>query len=81
MRELTTDTDDASMVRAVISMGENLQMLVVAECMETRDQLDFLREHACPEGQALYFGHPVIAGEFTQLMGYSAVERRALQVY
>jgi EAL domain-containing protein (putative c-di-GMP-specific phosphodiesterase class I) len=81
VRDLTTDTDDASIVRAVIGMGESLHMLVVAEGVETREQLNFLREHACPEGQGFYFSHPVVAGEFSQLMGFSAVEPRALQVY
>jgi predicted signal transduction protein with EAL and GGDEF domain len=81
VRDLTTDTDDASIVRAVISMGESLHMLVVAEGVETREQLDFLREHACPEAQGFYFSHPVAAPEFSQLMGFSAVEPRALQVY
>jgi diguanylate cyclase (GGDEF)-like protein/PAS domain S-box-containing protein len=81
VRDLTTDTDDASIVRAVIGMGDSLHMLVVAEGVETREQLEFLREHACPEGQGFYFSHPVVAGEFSQLMGYSAVEPRALQEY
>jgi diguanylate cyclase len=81
VRDLTTDTDDASIVRAVISMGESLHMLVVAEGVETREQLNFLREHACPEGQGFYFSHPVVAAEFSQLMGFSAVEPRALQEY
>jgi len=81
VRDLTIDTDDASIVRAVISMGESLHMLVVAEGVETREQLDFLRENACPEAQGFYFSHPVVAGEFSQLMGLSAVEPRALQVY
>jgi EAL domain-containing protein (putative c-di-GMP-specific phosphodiesterase class I) len=81
VRDLTTDTDDASIVRAVISMGDSLRMLVVAEGVETREQLDFLREHACPEGQGFFFSHPVVAGEFSQLMGCNAVEPRALQEY
>jgi diguanylate cyclase (GGDEF)-like protein/PAS domain S-box-containing protein len=81
VRGLTTDADDASIVRAVISMGESLRMLVVAEGVETREQLEFLREHACPEGQGFYFSHPVVAGEFSQLLGRSVVEPRSLQVY
>jgi EAL domain-containing protein (putative c-di-GMP-specific phosphodiesterase class I) len=81
VRDVTTDADDASIVRAVISMGESLQMLVVAEGVETRAQLNFLREHACPEGQGFYFSHPVVAGEFSQLLGRSVVEPRSLQVY
>jgi len=56
-------------------------MHVVAEGVETREQLDFLRAHACPEGQGFYFSHPVVAGEFSQLLGRSVVEPRALQVY
>ena len=81
VHDLTTDADNASMVRAVISMGESLRMRVVAEGVETREQLDFLHEHACPEGQGFYFSHPVVAGEFSQLLGRSAVEPRSLQVY
>jgi diguanylate cyclase (GGDEF)-like protein/PAS domain S-box-containing protein len=81
VRDLTTDVDDASMVRAVLGMGQSLNMLVVAEGVETREQLNFLREHACPQGQGFYFSHPVIAGEFSQLLGRSSVEPRALQVY
>jgi diguanylate cyclase (GGDEF)-like protein/PAS domain S-box-containing protein len=81
VRDLMTDADDASIVRAVLSMGESLNLLVVAEGVETRDQLNFLREHACPQGQGFYFSHPVVAGEFSQLLGRSVVEPRALQVY
>jgi EAL domain-containing protein (putative c-di-GMP-specific phosphodiesterase class I) len=81
VRDLTTDADNASIVRAVIGMGESLRMRVIAEGVETREQLAFLREHACPEGQGFYFSHPVAAGEFSQLLGRSVVEPRALQVY
>jgi diguanylate cyclase (GGDEF)-like protein/PAS domain S-box-containing protein len=81
VRDLMTDADDASIVRAVLSMGESLNMLVIAEGVETREQLNFLREHACPQGQGFYFSHPVVAGEFSQLLGRSVVEPRALQVY
>lgn len=81
VRDVTTDADDASIVRAVISMGKSLQMQVVAEGVETREQLGFLREHGCPEGQGFYFSHPVVAGEFGQLLGRSVVEPRSLQEY
>jgi len=81
VRGLMTDADDASIVKAVISMGESLHMRVVAEGVETREQLQFLCENACPEGQGFYFSHPVVAGEFSQLLGRSVVEPRSLQVY
>ena len=69
VRDLATDADDASIVSAVISMGENLHIRVVAEGVETREQLTFLQEHSCPEGQGYYFSRPVVAGQLTQLLG------------
>ena len=69
VRDITTDTDDAGIVSAVISMGKSLNMLVVAEGVETREQLAFLKERSCPHGQGYYFSHPMIAREFTQLLG------------
>jgi diguanylate cyclase (GGDEF)-like protein/PAS domain S-box-containing protein len=71
VRDLATDADDASIVSAVISMGESLHMRVVAEGVETREQLTFLQEHSCPFGQGYYFSPPVAAGKFTQLAGRS----------
>ena len=69
VRDLTTDADDASIVTAVIGMGKSLHIGVVAEGVETREQLAFLREQSCPEGQGYYFSRPVAAEEFTQLLG------------
>jgi len=67
--DLDTNADDASIVSAVISMGESLHMRVVAEGVETREQLTFLQEHSCLFGQGFYFSPPVTAGEFVQLLG------------
>jgi diguanylate cyclase (GGDEF)-like protein/PAS domain S-box-containing protein len=74
VRDITTDADDASIVSAVISMGKSLRMRVVAEGVETREQLEFLRQQSCPEGQGYYFSHPVNSGEFTQLLRRSLVD-------
>jgi diguanylate cyclase (GGDEF)-like protein/PAS domain S-box-containing protein len=62
VRDLASDADDASIVSAVIGMGKSLHMRVVAEGVETREQLAFLRKQGCPEGQGFYLGAPVIAG-------------------
>jgi len=59
VRNLTTDTDDASVVRAVIQMGRSLRMRVVAEGVETPDQLHFLEENDCSEAQGFYFSRPL----------------------
>jgi EAL domain-containing protein (putative c-di-GMP-specific phosphodiesterase class I) len=76
VRDLTTDADDASIVTGLISMGKSLRMRVVAEGVETREQLAFLREQSCPEGQGHYFGKAMDADEFTQLLERSTVEPR-----
>jgi diguanylate cyclase (GGDEF)-like protein/PAS domain S-box-containing protein len=69
VRDLATDADDANIVSAMISMGESLHMRVVAEGVETRDQLAFLQELGCPEAQGYYFSRPVAAGQLTPLWG------------
>jgi EAL domain-containing protein (putative c-di-GMP-specific phosphodiesterase class I) len=74
VRDVTTDADDARIVSAMISMGESLQMQVVAEGVETREQLAFLKERNCPEGQGHLFGKPVVAWEFARLLRRSVAE-------
>jgi diguanylate cyclase (GGDEF)-like protein/PAS domain S-box-containing protein len=68
IRDMTTDSDDASIVSAVINMGRSLNMRVIAEGIQTRDQLEFLKERRCPEGQGYYFGPPVPGEELTDLL-------------
>jgi diguanylate cyclase (GGDEF)-like protein/PAS domain S-box-containing protein len=66
VRDLTTDADDASIVSAVIGMGKSLHLQIVAEGVETQEQLAFLQARSCPEGQGDYFSEPVVAGELTR---------------
>jgi diguanylate cyclase (GGDEF)-like protein/PAS domain S-box-containing protein len=68
VRDLTTDADDAGIVSAVIGMGKSLHMRVVAEGVETREQLEILREHGCAQGQGFYFSRAVPAEDFPLLM-------------
>ncbi len=69
VRNLTTDADDASIVSAVISMGKRLHMRVVAEGVETEEQLAFLQEQSCLEGQGYYFSQPMVAAKVAKLLG------------
>ena len=71
VRDITTDAGDAGIVSAVISMGKSLDMRVVAEGVETQEQLAFLQEQRCPEGQGYHFSRPLVAREFTRLLGRS----------
>jgi EAL domain-containing protein (putative c-di-GMP-specific phosphodiesterase class I) len=68
VRDLATDAGAANIVTAVISMGNSLHMRVVAEGIETREQLEFLQIHGCPVGQGFYFSRPVPAQEFAKLL-------------
>jgi len=68
VRDVTTDAGDASVVSAVINMAKSLHIQVIAEGVETREQLEFLQEHGCPEAQGNYFSYPLVAGAFAELL-------------
>jgi diguanylate cyclase (GGDEF)-like protein/PAS domain S-box-containing protein len=68
VRSVTTDPDDASIVGAVISMGNNLHMRVVAEGVETQEQLTFLQDHECHFGQGLHFSEPLAGRDCARLL-------------
>jgi len=57
-----------AVVSAIISMGRSFKVRVVAEGIETLQQLTFLKSHGCPEGQGYYFGRPVAAGKLATLL-------------
>jgi diguanylate cyclase (GGDEF)-like protein/PAS domain S-box-containing protein len=65
---VTTNPDDASIVCAVISMGKNLHMRVVAEGIETSGQLAYLQDRGCPFGQGYYFSRPLTGQACTRLL-------------
>jgi EAL domain-containing protein (putative c-di-GMP-specific phosphodiesterase class I) len=67
VHELTTDPNANSIVSAVIGMGRNLGMQVVAKGVESREQFTCLQQLACPQGQGFYFSEPLSAAEFTRL--------------
>ncbi len=46
-------------LQAIIAMARNLKLRVVAEAVETKDQLDFLKSHLCDEVQGFYFSPPL----------------------
>ncbi|HJW57314.1 MAG TPA: EAL domain-containing protein [Burkholderiaceae bacterium] len=65
IRDITTDRDDAAITQAIVSMGKNLGMKVIAEGVETIDQLLFLQQHACDEAQGYLFSRPLEANAMT----------------
>ncbi|MBF0260047.1 MAG: EAL domain-containing protein, partial [Desulfamplus sp.] len=66
--DVTTDSDDATIVSAVIGMGRSLNMKVIAEGVETKEQLAFLKTHECHEAQGFHFSHPLSADDFALLL-------------
>jgi diguanylate cyclase (GGDEF)-like protein/PAS domain S-box-containing protein len=68
VRDITTNPDDATIVSAVINMGRSLKQRVIAEGVETREQLTFLQNQQCGEGQGYYFSRPVFAQQFEKLL-------------
>jgi EAL domain-containing protein (putative c-di-GMP-specific phosphodiesterase class I) len=63
IRDIAVDSDDAAIVSAVIAMAHSLRLNVIAEGVESQDQVRFLRERSCDEIQGFYFSRPVAASE------------------
>jgi EAL domain-containing protein (putative c-di-GMP-specific phosphodiesterase class I) len=68
VRDIATNADDAAIARAIVTMAESLKLEVVAEGVETDEQLRFLRSHGCGLAQGFLFSKPVPAEEFVGLL-------------
>jgi diguanylate cyclase (GGDEF)-like protein/PAS domain S-box-containing protein len=68
VRDITTDTSDATMVRTIIVMARSLKLHVIAEGVETAEQAAFLAQCGCERAQGYYYSRPIPAAEFEQLL-------------
>src|SRR3989344_3998548 len=68
VRGLPADENDAAITRAVIALGQSLKLKVIAEGVETREQLAVLREQGWDEYQGDYFSKPLPTQEFAKLL-------------
>jgi EAL domain-containing protein (putative c-di-GMP-specific phosphodiesterase class I) len=66
--EIASRPEDASIVRAIVSLAHSLRLKVVAEGVETQAQLEFLKAIGCDEYQGYLFSRPLPANEFEQLV-------------
>ncbi len=72
--DLTADPSDAAIVSAIISMAHSLNLSVIAEGVETPEQLAFLRERGCDEYQGYLFARPQTSTDFARLLGGRVVD-------
>lgn len=70
VRDITTDSGDAALTAAIIAMGHSLHIPVIAEGIETVEQMDFLVANRCDEGQGYFWGRPM---SFEALMHWFSV--------
>jgi diguanylate cyclase (GGDEF)-like protein/PAS domain S-box-containing protein len=68
VQDITVDADDAAITTAIIAMAHSLGIQVIAEGVETEAQVQFLRTRGSEVVQGYYFGRPVTAGQFAQIL-------------
>src|ERR1700689_1241392 len=74
MHDFVGTRKDTGLADAIIAMGKSLSLTVVAQGVETKEQADHLRLHACDELQGFYFKRPLPVAEFTELLRAQATE-------
>ena len=72
VRRIADNPDETAIVSAIIAMGQSMHLRVIAEGVETREDLTFLKAHTCDEAQGYYFSRPVPAEEFARLIASQA---------
>jgi diguanylate cyclase (GGDEF)-like protein/PAS domain S-box-containing protein len=68
IREVTTNSDDATITLAIIGLAHSLKLKVIAEGVETRAQLKLLTANGCDEAQGYYFSRPTTADECARML-------------
>jgi len=68
VQEMAKDADSAAIVRTIIALGHNLGLKVVAEGVESEEQIAFLADNGCDELQGYYFSKPISAWRFRKLL-------------
>ena len=66
--DITRDASNAALVASIIHLAHNLKLAVIAEGVETAEQLDYLRRHGCDEMQGYYVSPPLPAQEFERFL-------------
>jgi len=68
VRDIETDESDAAIIRSIIALGHRLNLRVIAEGVETQEQLDFLRIRGCDEIQGYFYSRPLSPEDVARFM-------------
>jgi diguanylate cyclase (GGDEF)-like protein/PAS domain S-box-containing protein len=68
IRNVPQDVEDKAITEAIIAMGRTLSLTVIAEGVETIEQMNFLKDRSCDEMQGFYFSKPIIPEQFADLL-------------
>ena len=68
IRDIPADKDDEMLVRMIITLANNLGLKVIAEGVETEEQLNYLLANRCDKIQGYYFSEPVSAAVFEEML-------------
>src|SRR6202166_3156539 len=74
INDISSNPDNAMILSALINIGKSLKHRVVAEGVETEEQLHFLQQEDCSEGQGYFFCRPVIAAKFAEFLERGVTE-------
>ncbi|MBS1214332.1 MAG: gmr 4, partial [Proteobacteria bacterium] len=75
VRDCIHDENDAAIIRAIISLSDSLGLKVIAEGIETAEQMDFLAGLGCQDGQGYFIGRPCDSETFCQLLKSTPISR------
>jgi EAL domain-containing protein (putative c-di-GMP-specific phosphodiesterase class I) len=68
VRDILVDSNDAAIAKMVIALGDSLNLMVIAEGVETQEQRDYLEQRGCFAYQGYLFGRPMAVGAFETLV-------------
>jgi EAL domain-containing protein (putative c-di-GMP-specific phosphodiesterase class I) len=77
VRNMATDPNDAAIVRAIVNLGHSLGIDVIAEGVDSPEQVDMLRAEGCEEAQGYLFARPCPAEDFIALVRADAIMTRS----
>lgn len=71
VQDVVSNIDSAAVTDAIIALAKSLQLKITAEGVETPEQLEYLQQRGCQEGQGFYFSRPIPVEQITELLQQS----------